>query len=180
MIAAAPAAISFTPVTEADLPMLAGWLARPHWREWWGEPVEQLGQIRDMLHGIDPHQDPFLIRLDGEPVGYIQRWRIGPHQTPEWSGENPWLMALSSDTVGVDLALADPARLSQGLGSRALRQFVRELWRDGHRAIIIDPDPENGRAVAAYRKAGFRPVPHLEGRTDDVLIMQFHPDQAAP
>ena len=31
------------------------------------------------------------------------------------------------------------------------------------------------RAVRAYAKAGFRPVPHLEGRTGDVLIMQHDP-----
>ena len=28
---------SFRPLQAADLPMLHGWLARPHWTEWWGE-----------------------------------------------------------------------------------------------------------------------------------------------
>jgi len=27
--------------------------------------------------------------------------------------------------------------------------------------------------VRAYMKAGFRPVPHLQGRTGDVLIMHY-------
>ena len=41
--------------------------------------------------------------------------------------------------------------------------------------IIIDPDPANVRAVRAYEKAGFVPIPELVGRTgDDVLIMQHH------
>ena len=84
------------------------------------------------------------------------------------------------DAVGVDLSVADPSRLSQGLGSAVLRAFVDGLRAEGHRTIIIDPDPDNGRAVAAYRKAGFRPVPHLERRTEGVLIMQFHEEAAAP
>ena len=53
--------------------------------------------------------------------------------------------------------------------------FVRKLREQGHDTIIIDPDPDNARAVRAYTKAGFRPVPHLHGRTGDVLIMQHHP-----
>ncbi len=88
-------------------------------------------------------------------------------------------MELPADAVGVDLSIADGARLSKGLGSGALRRFARSLRAKGHRTIIIDPDPDNARAVAAYRKAGFQPVPHLEGRTDGVLIMQFQEDIGA-
>ena len=47
------------------------------------------------------------------------------------------------------------------------------LRAEGHETIIIDPDPANTRAVRAYEKAGFRPIPALEGRTgEDVLVMQ--------
>ena len=43
--------------------------------------------------------------------------------------------------------------------------------------LVIDPEPGNLRAIRAYEKAGFRPVPHLLGRTGDgVLIMQFDPN----
>lgn len=171
--------IGFRPVAEGDLPMLADWLGRPHWRDWWGDPETELGYIRDMVEGRDPHCDPFLILLDGRPEGYIQRWRIGPHQTPEWAEANPWLMALPADAVGVDLSLAQPELLSRGVGSGALRAFASSLWAEGRRTIIIDPDPDNLRAVACYRKAGFRPIPALEGRTEGVLIMQFQPDSPA-
>ncbi len=168
-------AIAFTPVTAADLPLLAQWLSRPHWREWWGDPEVELGSIRAMVEGRDGTR-PYLFHLDGEPAGYIQMWFVGPHQTPEWAAESPWLMALPADAVGVDLSLADPERLSRGLGSAVLRAFVARLRREGHATIVIDPDPANARAVAAYRKAGFRPVPRLEGRTPGVLIMQHQDD----
>ena len=179
MTTPAPDAIAFRPVTLADLPMLGLWMARPHWRDWWGDPDTELGYVRDMVTGVDPNCRPFIFLVGGESAGYIQLWRISPHQIPEWTEDNPWLMELPADAVGVDLSLAEGARLSQGIGSAVLRLFVAMLLAEGHRTIVIDPDPANGRAVAAYAKAGFRPVPRLEGRYDDVLIMQFHAEDAS-
>ena len=166
--------VGFAPVEPAHYALLGGWLAMPHMREWWGDPEEELGFIRDMVEGRDTTR-PFMILLDGEPVGYIQYWFIGHHQNEEWIKDNPWLTALPSDAVGVDLSLGDAEKLSQGIGSAALHEFVTRLRIEGHATIIIDPDPANVRAVRAYEKAGFVPIPELLGRSgDDVLIMQHH------
>ncbi len=48
----------------------------------------------------------------------------------------------------------------------------RDHWRDGWG----DQDPENRRVVQAYHKTGFRPVPELEGRTGNCLIMRHKED----
>ena len=166
--------IAFQPVEPAHYALLDGWLAAPHIREWWGDPEEELGFIRDMVEGRDTTR-PYLIMLDGEPVGYIQVWFIDHHQNAEWIRDNPWLEELPSDSVGVDLSIGDEGRLSKGIGSAALHEFVTVLRGQGHHTIIIDPDPANVRAVRAYKKAGFQPISALLGRTgDDVLIMQHH------
>lgn len=164
--------IGFAPVTSADLPLLRTWMDAPHWRRWWGDPDAELALIADMVEGRDTTR-PYLFSLDGKPVGYIQVWQIRDHQTPRWIAEEPWLADVPADAVGVDLSIGDAANLSKGLGSRALQAFVAMLLEEGHRTILIDPDPANARAVAAYRKAGFVPVPHLDGHTDGVLIMQY-------
>jgi RimJ/RimL family protein N-acetyltransferase len=83
---------------------------------------------------------------------------------------------LPSESIGVDLSIGRPEKISKGIGSKALAAFVAALREEGHQTIIIDPDPNNARAVRAYEKAGFRSVPHLEGRTGDVLIMQHDPN----
>jgi aminoglycoside 6'-N-acetyltransferase len=171
----AEAAIGFRPVGAADYALLGAWLGEPHIRAWWGDPEEELGFIRDMVEGRDTTR-PFVIELDGSPVGYIQIWHIGHHQNSAWLGDHPWLAELPPDAVGVDLSIGDAARLSQGIGSAALAAFARRLLTEGHQTIVIDPDPDNARAVRAYAKAGFRPIPHLEGRTGDALIMQYHPN----
>lgn len=163
--------IAFEPVAEKHYPLLKRWLSAPHWREWWGEPETEFASIVEMVEGRDTTR-PYIFHVDGEATGYIQVWHIGPHQTEAWSKDNPWLMDLPRHAVGVDLSIGEADKLSKGIGSAVLREFVGKLRSEGHTAIIIDPDPKNTRAVRAYMKAGFRPVPHLAGRTDGVLIMQ--------
>ncbi|ARP99028.1 GNAT family N-acetyltransferase [Pseudorhodoplanes sinuspersici] len=167
--------IGFVPVAADHYPLLRRWLAEPHLREWWGDPEEELGFIRDMVDGRDTTR-PFLITLDGDPVGYIQYWFIGHHQNEQWIKDHPWLTELPAETIGVDLSIGSPDKLSQGIGSTALAAFVAGLRNQGYSTIIIDPDRNNARAVRAYMKAGFQPLPHLHGQTGDVLIMQHDPD----
>ncbi|MBL4916690.1 acetyltransferase [Tabrizicola sp. DMG-N-6] len=167
--------MTFRPVTLADLPLLADWLARPHWREWWGDAETELGYIRDMIEGRDT-TEPFLFEIAGIPCGYIQMWRIADNRVEPWLGNAPWILDLPDHSVGVDLSLADSANLSRGIGSTVLRAFVALLRQRGQDFIIIDPDPANLRAVRAYAKAGFRPIPELEGRTGDCLLMRHHPE----
>lgn len=165
--------ISFIPVAPEHYPLLGKWLARPHMREWWGDPETELGYIRDMVEGRDTTR-PFLIVAAGVPVGYIQYWFVGQHQNQDWLKDHPWLAELPRDAIGVDLSIGEPDKISRGLGSEALASFVAKLRTEGHRTIIIDPDPCNERAVRAYEKAGFRAVPSLIGRSGDALIMQHH------
>lgn len=170
---------TFRLAQETDLPTLADWIARPHWQAWWGEPSSEVGWIRDMIEGRDTTK-PYIFEIDGEPIGYIQVWQIGPHQNEEWTRDHPWLIELRPDAVGVDLSIADEDKLNKGLGSKALNTFALRLHNEGHRTIIIDPAPANARAVSAYRKAGFKPIPRLEGKTKDVLLMQFEPNATTP
>ncbi|MCV0379804.1 MAG: acetyltransferase [Nitratireductor sp.] len=160
--------VALSPVTADHFPVLLDWLRQPHIREWWGEPEIELGQIRDMIEGRDTTR-PFMIELEGRPVGYIQYWFLADNrdEIDQWVDEVP------ADTVGVDLIIGAKDLLSKGIGSTAVKLMVRHLLETGRRNIIIDPDPKNTRAVRAYEKAGFQPVPHLAGRTGDYLIMQY-------
>jgi aminoglycoside 6'-N-acetyltransferase len=164
--------ISFRPVTEKDLPMLHEWMQRPHWQEWWGDPQEELGYIRDMIEGRDTTR-PFIFQVGGTDKGYIQVWFIKDQRDTEIASDYPWLKELPEDAVGVDLSIAAPEDLSRGIGTMVLQAFVRTLRQEGYRRIVIDPDPANLRAVRAYRKAGFREIEALLGRTGDSLLMEL-------
>ena len=170
-------AISFRPVTLADLPMLRGWMEQAHWREWWGDPDEECGMIRDMVEGRDTTR-PFIFRIDERDCGYIQVWIVADQMVEPWLTKAPWMRDLPAGAVGVDLSVGDAADLGKGLGSNVLIAFVDKLRADGRTEIFIDPDPANARAIRAYEKAGFAVWPELAGRTSDVLIMR-HESRAA-
>jgi len=166
-----PFTVGFTPVTQDELPMLGSWLRMPHNRQWWGDPETELSYIRDMVEGRDTTR-PYIFHVDERPLGYIQCWFVADTLFEPWTTDYPGLLDVPLDTVGVDLSIGDPAQLSKGIGSRVLSIFVERLVAGGHRTIIIDPDPDNARAVRAYEKAGFKSIPELLGRSGDSLIMK--------
>ncbi|MCV0424044.1 MAG: acetyltransferase [Roseibium sp.] len=164
--------ISFRPVLEEDLELLAAWMQEPHWREWWGNPETELRNIEEKVAGRDSTR-PYIFQKDGVDKGYIQVWFVRDQQNSDYVNECPWLTLLPSDAVGVDLSIGLPEDLSSGLGTQVLRAFVRKLLNEGYSRILIDPDPKNKRAVRCYRKVGFEVIPELVGKTDDSLLMEF-------
>ena len=164
--------INFKPVTARDLPLIRSWMELPHWREWWGEPEVELGYIKDMLDGRDPTQ-PFLFLNDGNPIGYIQYWRIEDAKVPPWNKQSPWVMDFPDGTIGVDLSIGPADQLSKGLGTVALSTFVEKLFGDGFTKIIIDPDVENKRAIRAYEKSGFLPITVADEQDGSVILMEW-------
>jgi aminoglycoside 6'-N-acetyltransferase len=167
--------IDFEPMRSEHLALFAGWIEKPHVRPWWGDPMEELEKVRDMIEGRDSTK-PYLVRFDGQPVGYIQVWFADDWRDDETVTRNPWVALLPKGCVGVDICIGDATVIGRGVGSAAVRKFTLRLSDEGRDFIIIDPDPANLRAVRAYRKAGFREVPGLADPTGDVLLLKFDPE----
>lgn len=148
-----PPAFHFRPLAMPDLPLLRKWLLRPHVAEWWDRDWT-LRQLREhyLDHAGEPRATRAWIATHGpEPIGFIQRYGVMD------SGEGWWEDETDPGAVGIDLFLADGHRLGQGLGSAMIRAFVAMLFEDEAVTVVqTDPSPENRRAIAAYRKAGFR------------------------
>ncbi len=136
----------FRDVSEADLGLLAGWLAEPHIAEWWGDPAAGLAEIREAIAA--PSTRPMVVELDGAPIAYLQHY--DPHMEDDHPyGDQP------AGTLGLDLSIGPPDLVGIGHGSAILRQIAGELFAGGAPRLVIDPDPRNARAVRAYGKAGF-------------------------
>jgi aminoglycoside 6'-N-acetyltransferase len=144
-VSAAPV-YAFVPMTRDDLPMVQGWLARPHVAEWWGEDEGDIAEIGEALE--DPDTWTFIVRMDGRPIGYAQAY--DPHA---WPGHH--FADHPPGTRGIDQFIAEADLLGQGHGSAFVRQFCDRLIAEGAPAVVTDPHPENPRAIRAYEKAGF-------------------------
>lgn len=139
------AAYRFRPMTTDDLPMVRQWLRVPEVAEWWGDPDEQFGLVSGDLS--EPAMDQHIVSLDNAPFGYIQCYRL-----TDWNicfGPQP------EGTRGIDQMIGVAEMIGRGHGSAFIRQFVEELLRGSTSRIVVDPAPENMRAIRAYEKAGF-------------------------
>ena len=136
----------FRAMTSADLPLMAEWLFEPELQRWWGDPVEQMTLVTDDL--ADPAMDQRIVEYQGAPIGYLQHY-------PCHAWGAPHLEHFPPGTLALDTFIGAPDLLGKGHGSAFLRQRAEELIAAGAPAVVIDPAPDNLRAVQAYRRAGF-------------------------
>lgn len=141
--------ISFKPLEEEDFELLLEWLQRPHVKEWWNDGDDTLEKVRDHYTRDPDETKRFLLCYSDQQTasGYFQYY-IEP-----------------GSVIGIDQFLADPDNLDKGVGTASISRFLR-LIRERHSPtrIIVDPHPDNARAIRCYEKAGFR---HYETVEDD-------------
>lgn len=146
-ISALGATIDFRPVTEADFSLLAVWVSAPHVARWWDGLEERLDKIRQAM--TEPSTRPFVILMDGRPIGYIQTYDVHGEDDHPYQDQ-------PAGTFGLDILIGEADLVGKGLGPRVINEFVRRLFAEGVRRVVIDPDPDNRQAIRAYEKAGFR------------------------
>ena len=156
------AQVVLRPFTANDLATVLAFLAHPELVEAW--PGDNGARLRAML---EPGADgmAMVVELEGRPIGVIQ-----------------WYEETDPDYfhASIDIALhADFC--NRGLGTDALRTLARHLFEErGHHRITLDPHVNNARAIASYRKLGFKDVGVMrryergpDGQWRDSLLMDL-------
>jgi aminoglycoside 6'-N-acetyltransferase-1b len=145
--------LRFERLTEADLPMLAEWLNRPHLADYWTD-CQTLAEVREQYLPIltdDSAVSPYVVYLESLPIGYIQSYVAAD------AGDGWWPDEHDPGVRGIDQFLADARILGRGLGTQMVREFVQFLFEDPTvTRIQADPAPTNLRAIRCFEKAGFR------------------------
>lgn len=151
------------PVTPEDLTLLESWLRQPHALEWWGDDVlGSLEEIIEAAEGVDT--EPLIVELDGTPIAYLEIY------DPHLEDDHPY-QDQPFGTLGLDLTIGDPALLNQGHGSAILRQLSEQLFEEGAPQLIVDPHPDNVRAIRASAKAGFQEIGRRTAMEGAVVLM---------
>jgi RimJ/RimL family protein N-acetyltransferase len=145
----------FRHLERADLAMMHRWLNH-------GEVLRWYGQEPQTLEAIEAEYEPriggatnvlsLIVELDGEPIGYAQRYFTKDH--PDyWERQG-----FPPDTAGIDLFIGEESLQHRGIGPAMLRSLLHQVvFADaGTARCIIDPFPENRIAIRAYEKVGFR------------------------
>jgi aminoglycoside 6'-N-acetyltransferase len=151
----------FRAMSASDLPLVRRWLETPEVVRWWGTPDEQYQLVSGDLDHPDMNQ--FIVGYGGYSFGYIQCYALST-----W---NAGLGAHPPKTRGIDQFIGVPDMIGRGHGSAFIRQFVDSLLKSGTPRVVTDPDPDNGRAVRAYTKAGFQSERIVDTPDGPALLM---------
>ena len=163
--------ITFRPLCEADLPILHEWIHRPHVAQWWGRG-DAGGNLEDTTKKYLPRLQEassikaYIALLAGDPIGFVQSYvALG-------CGDGWWEDETDPGVRGIDQFLCDGGKLGQGMGSRMVAAFVRQLFQDpAVTKVQSDPDPTNARAIRCYEKAGLHPVGTVATPDGPALLM---------
>jgi aminoglycoside 6'-N-acetyltransferase len=155
----------FHPMTSDDLPVIRRWLETPDVVRWWGAPDQQYALVSgDLDH---PDMDQFIVALGDQPFGYIQCYALSTWN--QGFGSHP------PQTRGIDQFIGVSDMIGCGHGSGFIRQFADRLLASGIPRLVTDPDPDNGRAVRAYAKAGFQSERLVDTPDGPALLMVRNP-----
>ena len=137
--------VTLRPMAADDVEPLVALFAVPEVAEWW--PGENLPRLAARLTDDDEGVG-LVVEADGGLIGFVQYFE---EPDPDYRH------------ASIDIVL-HPDWCNRGLGTDALRTLVRHLFDDlGHHRVTIDPTVSNARAIASYRKVGFRDVGVMRG-----------------
>ena len=149
--------VGFRLVTEADLPLLHGWLNRPHLRRFYQKrPItleEVTAEYLPAIRGEEPGELHLALQ-EGRPFGYLQCYRNLDY--PDYARE----LGLD-DGTSIDFYIGEPDKLGQGLGKRMERSYVLDVVFPLYPAEIhcyVCHESVNHTALACSEAAGFRPL----------------------
>ncbi len=155
--------VTLRPVSSADVARLRSIRREPEVASRWGDLEEGDNEA------FVGDERVFVVEVDGEVIGAIQ---YGEEADPMYRHAN------------IDIFLT-VARHRQGFGSEAIRVLARYLIDDrGHHRLTIDPAADNGTAIRAYERVGFRKVGVMrsyergpDGTWHDGLLMEMLADE---
>ncbi|WP_299555828.1 GNAT family N-acetyltransferase [uncultured Tateyamaria sp.] len=136
---------TFRKATFDDLELLKAWQSNPHVSEWWGA-----GEPYDKADLADPRVARWIVSHAERPFAFMQDYTVHG-----W--DNHHFAHLPIGSRGIDQYIGDLEMVGVGHGSAFISRRMQDLFDEGAPIIATDPHPDNERAIAAYKKLGFKP-----------------------
>ena len=138
--------ITFRAMTTKDSALLKRWISSAHWQAWWNEPEAELAEI---LANLDSDSvEPMMVEMAGKALAYAQTY------DPHMEDDHPY-QDQPFGTLGIDVSIGEAGDINKGLGTQIVSALAALLFEEGAIRLIIDPHPDNKRAIRCYEKAGF-------------------------
>ena len=169
-------AVVLRPMTRADLPLLARWLAEPLVARWWAHETTPEAVERDFAAALDGREPTELLLacLDGVPYGLVQRYRVEAYQ--EYVDELAPVVEVPPGALSIDYLIGEPDRRGCGLGAAMVVAAVETGWvaHPAARHVLVPVAAGNAASWRALERAGFRRVAEGELEPDNPLDPRDH------
>jgi RimJ/RimL family protein N-acetyltransferase len=144
------AKITFKKLSLDDCACLHRWLQLAHVRLFWDDGHRSLQQVQE-YYWRDDSIKRYLFFIDDKPAGYIQSYVIArAHEYGKFSLPD-------GKTLGVDYFIGNEDFLGKGWALFILKRFISFRCK-GIERVIVDPEPENKKAIHIYEKCGFKKI----------------------
>jgi aminoglycoside 6'-N-acetyltransferase len=154
--------LHFRRLARSDFGDLATWLAEPEVRRWWRDdpgPEGLEAMYGPSIDGGDP-TEVFVIEVDGEPSGIVQRYRIADYADWDATILHAVPVLAGTPTAGIDYLLGRPQVRHRGIGTKVIEVFTATLFEDLRdvAAVVVTVQQANRPSWRALERAGYRRV----------------------
>ena len=166
-------AIAFIPINESHVSLMHEWLNQGEAFRWYGRRLTTEAAIRQKYLIEKPKSGTgcVIVQHNQEPIGYLQYYRIRNY--PHYCA----LVGAGPHDYGMDLFIGRDELIGRGIGTEIIASALRELifaQADAHRCMV-DPSPDNKRAIRCYEKCGFRYLKTIlapDGQREHIMVIE--------
>jgi aminoglycoside 6'-N-acetyltransferase len=154
--------LSFRPLRASDFPLLLTWLFNDHVKQWWNDGDNTLEKVALHYGAEEPDVARFILIDSTEAgesaLGYFQYYVV------------------SNEIIGIDQFIGEADYINQGIGAATIKLFLEMIVaKHEPQEVIIDPHPENKRAIKCYEKVGFvYYATELKENGESAYMMRFN------
>lgn len=152
--------LSFRSLEKGDYPYLLKWLMSENVRAWWDkdviwtlEAIEAKYQTYVEGYKIEDGRKKsirsYIVCAAGHPIGYLQAYKALDFLRTDF------LNFLPKPLDSLDFYLGETSFLGQGLGKKALLQYIKFHEQMSKSSLLVILDKDNQKAIQTCKKVGF-------------------------
>ena len=120
-------------------------------RLWADGDVMRFVGFPDGLHETEKAMQQWLAELTAaRPV----QNHFSIYENGTFCGEAGYGLSREQESAWLDIKLF-PAARGRGIATQAVSHAMEEAFRNGAKTVWVDPDPQNVKAIALYKRLGF-------------------------